>query len=89
MKIKEMLYKQKLIPGQKIIYEELAKTFKISLTPIINALSRLEQEGLVVLVHNRGYFVKEISEKEAEDLIEARQSLEEYSIKKLINNLNK
>jgi DNA-binding GntR family transcriptional regulator len=83
-KIKEMLYNQELVPGQKIIYEDLAKAFHMSTTPIINALSRLEQDGLVILKYNRGYFVTEISEKEAEDLLEARHILEEYSIKKLI-----
>ena len=88
-RIKEMLYQHELVPGQKIIYEDLAKAFGMSTTPIINALSRLEQDGLVVLKYNRGYFVTEISEKEAEDLLEARQALEEYSIKKLIDNYGK
>ena len=54
----------------------------------INALSRLEQDGLVVLKFNRGYFVSEISEKEGEDLLETRQVLEEYSIKKLIDTFS-
>jgi len=84
-KIKEMLYHQELVPGQKIIYEDLARAFHMSTTPIINALSRLEQDGLVILKYNRGYYVTEISEKEAEDLLEARHVLEEYSITKLIN----
>jgi len=87
-KIKEMLYNQELIPGQKIIYEDFAKAFHMSTTPIINALSRLEQDGLVVLKFNRGYFVSEISEKEGEDLLETRQVLEEYSIKKLIDTFS-
>ena len=85
IRIKQMLYKQELVPGQKVIYEDLAQALHMSTTPIINALSRLEQDGLVILKYNRGYFVTEISEKEAEDLIEARQALEEYSIKKLID----
>ena len=84
-KIKRMLYNQELVPGQKIIYEDLARAFNMSTTPIISALSRLEQDGLVILKYNRGYFVSEISEKEAEDLVEARQALEAYSIKKLID----
>lgn len=84
-KIKQMLYNQGIVPGQKIIYEDLANTFRMSTTPIINALSRLEQDGLVILKYNRGYFVTEISEKEAEYLLEARQALEEYSVKKLID----
>jgi len=84
-RIKEMLYNQELVPGQKIIYEDLAKALHMSTTPVINALSRLEQDGLVVLKYNRGYFVTEISEKEAEDLLDARHALEAYSIKKLID----
>jgi len=87
-KIKNMLYNQDLVPGQKIIYEDLAKRFNMSTTPIVNALSRLEQDGLVVSKYNRGYFVSEISEKEAEELLETRQVLEEYCINKIIDRYN-
>jgi DNA-binding GntR family transcriptional regulator len=57
----------------------------MSTTPIISALSKLEQEGLVTSKFNRGFFVSEISVEEANDLIEARWILEEYSVRKLID----
>lgn len=85
-RIKNLLYNQELVPGQKVIYEDLARLFKMSTTPIISALSKLEQEGLMVSKFNRGFFVSEISVEEANDLIDARYVLEEYSVQKLIDN---
>jgi len=87
-KIKGMLFRQQLIPGQKIIYEDLAQILNVSTTPIINALSKLEQEGIVTSQFQRGYYVSEISEKEANELLDTREILEEYCIKKVIDNLD-
>ena len=39
-KIKQMMYQNVLKPGQKIIYQELAKKLNLSITPIVHALGR-------------------------------------------------
>ena len=53
-RIKQLILNQEVIPGQKLVYDDLAKRLKMSRTPIINALNRLEQLGLVVSESNRG-----------------------------------
>jgi DNA-binding GntR family transcriptional regulator len=85
--IKLLFFDQKLIPGQKILYEELAQSFNMSRTPVINALGRLEQEGFVTLEDNRGYFVSKISLKEAKESIDTRELIENYCIRRAIQNL--
>ncbi len=85
--IKLLFYNQKLIPGQKILYEELAQSFNMSRTPVINALGRLEQEGFVTLEENRGYFVSKISLKEAKENIDTRELIENYCIRQAIQKL--
>lgn len=74
--IKEMIFNYQLIPGQNIDYIQLAERLKMSKTPIINGLHRLEQEEFVVLIPNRGFFIKEIDIKEVRELFEIREALE-------------
>ena len=45
--LKDMITERKLLPGQKIPQEKLARDLGISRTPLVNALKFLEQEKLV------------------------------------------
>ena len=74
--IKNMIARYQLVPGQKIIYDELARKIRMSKTPVISALNRLEQEELVVSIPNRGYFVKEVTVEEIDELFDIREALE-------------
>jgi DNA-binding GntR family transcriptional regulator len=84
--IKNMIFQQKISPGQKLIYRELTEKLNMSQTPIMYALGRLEQEGFVELVPNLGYSVKEIDIKELEDLFDFREALEVHSFLLAIKN---
>ena len=59
----------------------------ISVTPVIQALNRLEASGFVSYVPNKGYFVNEITVEEAFQLYEARQALETYVIPQVVENI--
>jgi DNA-binding GntR family transcriptional regulator len=84
--IKEMVFNYQVVPGQKITYNQLAEKLRMSKTPIINALNRLEQEEFVVSLPNRGYFIKEINVEEVAEMFKIREALEmlvvEESIRK-------
>ena len=86
--LKAMIFKQKIGPGQKIIYRDLSKRLNMSKTPILYALGRLEQEGFVTLEPNLGYFVKEIDLKELENSFGVREALEVYAIGLAVKNQN-
>jgi len=85
-KIKEMIYYNQLAPGQKLIYSNLAEKLNKSITPIIQALNRLEKARLVTYVPNKGFFVGEITEAEAVQLYQAREALEIYMLPSIIKN---
>jgi DNA-binding GntR family transcriptional regulator len=87
-KIKEMIYFNQLAPGQKLIYSDLAKRLNVSVTPIVQALNRLETSNLVKYHPNKGYFVGQITDAEAEQLYQAREALEIYIVPIVIQNLN-
>jgi DNA-binding GntR family transcriptional regulator len=84
--IKNLMFSRRLIPGQKLIYRDLEEALGMSKTPIINALVRLAQEGLVISKQNRGYFVKELTEDEIRQMYQMRIKLEEISIDLAIEN---
>lgn len=86
-KIKEMIYSNQLAPGQKIIYNNLAKKLKISATPLIHALNRLEASDFVRYIPNKGYFLNEITVEEASQLYEVREALELHVLPKIIENI--
>jgi DNA-binding GntR family transcriptional regulator len=54
----------------------LRETYGIGWTPLREALSRLEAEGLVTAISNRGFAVAPVSREELEDLTRARTVVE-------------
>lgn len=83
-KIKAMLFERKLVPGQKLVYEDLGKRLNMSRTPIINALNRLEQDGFVAYADFRGFYVRPIDIQEVWDAFGVREALEAYAVEQAI-----
>lgn len=86
--IKHLISINQLVPGQKLIYGNIAERLSMGVTPVIQALNRLEASGFVRYEANKGYFVGEISEKEVRQLYQAREALELAIIPDVIENIN-
>jgi DNA-binding GntR family transcriptional regulator len=82
--IKEMMLTYDLIPGQRLIFVELAKRLGVSRTPVNNALGILANEGFLDFVPNQGYTVHKITAEEANDLYELREIIELGAINRAI-----
>ena len=87
-KIKEMIYQNKLAPGQRLICADIARQLSVSNTPIIQAFKMLETSNLVEYKQNRGYQIAEITEDEARQLYKAREALETHIIHDVIKNID-
>lgn len=74
--LKEALLRGQIPMGARIHELELAASWRVSRTPIRDALRRLEAEGLVHAVPRRGVVVPRLSLAEAEELYEIREVLE-------------
>jgi len=74
--LKEAIISLRFRPGQRLRSAEIADLVKASRTPVREALSRLEQEGLVRRDDGWGYVVSEISVKGVLELWSVRESLE-------------
>ena len=86
-KIKEMMYHHEIVPGQKLLYQELAKKLGMSITPIIQALNRLQLLNIVYSERNKGYYVGESDPVEANELFTAREAFETFLVPAIIKNL--
>ena len=76
MQLKQAIIDGQLAPGQPLVEVTLARAINLSRTPVREALSRLEKDGLVA--HNeRGVVVRERSPDEILDLYQVRILLEE------------
>jgi DNA-binding GntR family transcriptional regulator len=85
-KIKELIQKLKLVPGQKLVYADLAEAIGVSKTPVINALARLESDGFVQYAKNTGYYVKELKLEEVKAIFEARELMELANVDIILKN---
>lgn len=58
--------------GEKLLESQLAERYKVSKTPVREALSILEREGLVEVIPRVGYFTSRITVKDIQDVFELR-----------------
>jgi len=79
--IKEDIICCKFPPGSVLSEKELVVRLGISRTPIREALNRLEQEGLVKIVPQRGVFVADITLKMTLELYQVREVLEPFIVR--------
>jgi DNA-binding GntR family transcriptional regulator len=89
IKLKQMLLNYEIVPGQKLQLQDFADRFHLSRTPIQNAFTMMEREGLLELRPNKGYYVLEIGPKELNELFDIRLGLENVSIQGAVRNQNK
>ncbi len=89
MGIRRMFFLNEIIPGQKISYGDLAKRLNMSTTPVIQALKRLEFQGLVRHEPNRGYYTENISLEEITEIYEFRELIEVSLLPATIERMTK
>lgn len=86
-RIKEMMFNYDIVPGQRLVFVDLAEQLGVSRTPVNNALSILAKEGYLDFVPNQGYAVHKLTEDEAECLYEIREIMELGTIGKAIRKM--
>lgn len=65
-----------LLPGERLLEEELSSQLGLGRAAVRMALVRLEHDGLVERERNRGARVRRVSEREAVEILDARAALE-------------
>jgi DNA-binding GntR family transcriptional regulator len=81
-RIKEMILKNELVAGEKIIQEKLAAELGVSRMPLHKAFQMLENELLVESIPRRGIFVSQFNLSEIKDAFECREAIEGVAARK-------
>ena len=79
--LRQAILKGELAPGERLLEVQLADKLGVSRTPVREAIHKLSQEGLVVLIPRKGAEVASISEKSLRDVLEVRLALETLAVR--------
>ena len=74
-KIRDAIHDETFKPGERLPAGQLGEMFKVSRSPVREALLALEKEGTVVMEPFKGATLKALSPGEALDIAELRLSL--------------
>jgi DNA-binding GntR family transcriptional regulator len=85
--LKSAIINAKLRANQRINEKELAEQFRVSRTPVREAVLRLAAEGFVQIDSYRRAVVKEISYKELKEIFEVLGALDRLAVDLAVDNL--
>ena len=87
VRIREAFASGQMVPGQRIVIRDLARTLGTSMMPVREALRRLEAENAVVLTNGRTLAVPSLSAKDYEELCMIRVVLESLAAQEAAKNI--
>mgnify|MGYP001953999141 FL=1 len=85
--LRKEILEGKLMPGTRLTEMQLAKRFRMSRTPVREALVRLRNEGLVSMAPGTGLVVREVSIQDMEELMGIRGVLEAYALEQAFDHI--
>ncbi|MDM5316192.1 GntR family transcriptional regulator [Fictibacillus sp. b24] len=85
--IKNAILNRQIAPGNQLFESAIAEKVNASRTPIRSAIMKLESEGLVNVVPNKGAFIVQPTIEEMIQAFEMRKVLEEMAIQKGFSNI--
>lgn len=88
-KLKEQIVTSKMVPGQLLMAQQIATDYKVSRTPVREALIRLKGEGLVEDAGGHKFKVAPLSWKTVENSYQARGIIEGACIEYAAKNATK
>jgi DNA-binding GntR family transcriptional regulator len=74
--LKEQILKGVFRPGQRLSTNAIAKHLGVSVTPVRDALQRLDIDGLVTVLSRRGTFVAEFTREVVQESFQSRRIIE-------------
>lgn len=80
LQIKKIILNYEILPGAKVNIDALSKDLEVSQTPVREALSRLESDGLIVKEPLKGFRATDLlTTKELDNLFNFRLLIEPYA----------
>ena len=88
-RIRLMIVERRIVPGERINVDRIARNLGVSRTPVVNALKRLRQEHVVEWVLRRGAFVRQFTTRELARLFEVREMLEGLAARRAAERISR
>lgn len=76
-------------PGERLLESDLTKIYKVSRTPVREAIQRLRSDGLVTVISHKGAIVSKLSLQEEDEIFGIRNVLESYAVKLAAEKIKK
>jgi len=86
-KLQKDILQGKMRAGEKLTEQSICDKYKVSRTPVREALRQLEMEGLIETIPNRGAFVIGFSSQDMADMYELRKAYEVQAVKWAIERI--
>ena len=86
--LRKAIIEGNLEPGQPLRQDDIARMFNTSRIPVREAISRLEQQGLVKTQRYKGAIVAGLSAKEAEEIFDLRRLIEPEVIRRAVPRMS-
>lgn len=87
-RIKDSILKGKYKNGRLLLHD-LANDMNVSITPIREALKKLEKDGLINIIPNKGAVINQFTFKDVKEIYDIRLQLESMAIELLMKKNNK
>ena len=85
--LQEDILTGKLKTGEKLTEQKICDEYKVSRTPVREALRQLEMDGLIENIPNRGAFVLGLSDQDIEDMYVLRKAYEIQAVRWAIERI--
>lgn len=86
--LKNAIYEQKLVPGQKMVENDISNSLSISRTPIRQAFAQLQEEGFLTILPNKGAQVINPTVDEITEAFTHRKNLELLATNNIIKTIS-
>jgi DNA-binding GntR family transcriptional regulator len=86
--LRDAIVRGDIAPNGRLVEADLSKAFAISRGAVRTALIRLEQDGLVVREPHRGARVRQVSDAEAIEILQARAVLEGLAVRRAAERID-
>lgn len=77
----------KLLPGQRLTTEKIARVMGVSRIPVREAMARLAQRGFIITLPKKGSVVNELSRDNLKEILDLRLLLESQAVAKAAMNI--
>lgn len=88
IRLRNDILQGKFVAGSKLSEQQICDEYMVSRTPVREAFQKLELEGVIEIIPNRGAFVLKQTKQDIDDVYEIMKALESVAIRLAIERID-